>query len=55
VVGPLGRGWRRRLIVRTPDGRTEYFVVWRPRKVAGLVNGLVVQGAGDRAQLSGWY
>jgi hypothetical protein len=51
---PWGGGWRRRLVVRTSDRRTDYFVVWHPRKVAGLVNGLVAQGAGDRAQLSGW-
>jgi hypothetical protein len=29
--------WRRRLRVRTIPGDVEYFVVWRPRKAAGLV------------------
>jgi hypothetical protein len=55
LADPWGGGWRRRLGVRTSDGRTEYFVVWRPRKVAGLVNGLLAQGAGGRAQRSGRY
>jgi hypothetical protein len=29
--------WRRRLRVRTVTGDVEYFVVWRPRRAAGLV------------------
>jgi hypothetical protein len=35
---------RRRLRVRTFSGDAEYFVVWRPKKLAGFVNG-VLQGA----------
>jgi hypothetical protein len=37
--------FRRRLRVRTLSGDAEYFVVWRPKKLAGVVNG-VLQGAG---------
>jgi hypothetical protein len=29
--------WRHRLRVRTVTGDVEYFVVWRPRRAAGLV------------------
>lgn len=54
LLDPWGGGWRRRLSVRTSDGRTEYFVVWRPRKVAGLVTSLLAGGAANRAQRSGW-
>ena len=44
--GPRGAGsLRRRLRVRTLSGDAEYFVVWRPKKLAGFVNG-VLQGAG---------
>lgn len=40
LLDAWGGGWRRRLSVRTWDGRTEYFVVWRPRKTAGLIESL---------------
>jgi hypothetical protein len=46
--GPGGPGsLRRRLRVRTLSGDAEYFVVWRPRKLADLINGLVT-GSHDR-------
>jgi hypothetical protein len=39
---------RRRLQVRTQAGDPEYFVVWRPRKLADLINGLVTGSHGRR-------
>lgn len=47
--GPRDPGrLRRRLRVRTQAGDTEYFVVWRPRKLADLINGLVRGSHGRR-------
>jgi hypothetical protein len=50
-VAPRGTGpgmgsLRRRLRVCTVFGHVEYFVVWRPKKLAGLINE-VLQGAGS--------
>jgi hypothetical protein len=39
--GPGIGSLRRRLRLRTSSGDMEYFVVWRPKKLAVFINGLL--------------
>jgi len=38
-----GGALRRRLKVSTFSGDIEYFVVWRPKKLAAIINGVAAQ------------
>lgn len=40
-LNPSGGAWRRRLRITTFSGNPEYLVVWRPRKLADLLNSLL--------------
>lgn len=40
-LNPSGGAWRQRLRITTFSGNPEYFVVWRPGKLARLLNSLL--------------